>query len=98
MDTSPHGKFTPKEHAAFAPGGMYSTDKKRADAPASNFLLPAERKYPYKVNGVISCDLLKAAISRSKQNNEMGVHKKAMDLYDTHCEPADSESESPGEL
>lgn len=88
MATQPtaHGKFNKQESAAFAPGGNYSTPKERkVDAKASDFLLPTERKYPYKVGGKISCNLLKAAMSRAKQNGEMAVHKKATDLYNEEC-------------
>ena len=81
------GKFNSKEDAAFASGGKYSTPAKRQeDAKPSDFLMPSERKYPYKIAGKISCNLLKAAISRAAQNNESGVKAKAESLYHDHCE------------
>lgn len=78
-------KFNKSEESKFAPGGQYSTPKHREDAPASDFLMPAERKYPYKVNGKISCNLLRAAMSRAGQNNEGAVGNKAKELWETHC-------------
>lgn len=82
----PHGEFTGKEQAAFEHGGELSTPKHREeDAKESDFLMPAERKYPYKVKGRISCNLLKAAITRSAQNNEQEVNKKAKNLFNELC-------------
>lgn len=82
---NPHGQFNAAEKSAFAPGGSLSTPKKRGGRPAGDFLLPSERKYPYKVNGAISCDLLRAAISRAGQNKERGVESKAKALFNEHC-------------
>lgn len=86
MNMSQNGAFNKKESAAFEPGGKLSTPKERKTDNASDFLMPAERKYPYKVGGQISCNLLKAAMSRAMQNNEMAVHKKAKQLFMDHCE------------
>ncbi len=81
-----NGKFNQKETSAFKSGGMYSTPHKReTEAKASDFLMPAERKYPYKSGGKISCNLLKAAISRAAQNNEPAVKARATSLYNEHC-------------
>lgn len=80
-----NGKFNNKEKAAFAPGGNLSTPKKRESVSPSDFLMPGEKKYPYKVGGKISCHLLKAAISRAGQNNESAVESRAKSLYDEHC-------------
>lgn len=84
---SKHGEFTEKEESTFESGGKYSTPKHREEeAKESDFLMPSERKYPYKVGGKISCNLLKAAMSRSKQHGEMEVHKKAKGMFMDHCE------------
>lgn len=82
----PHGEFTAKEEAAFEHGGPLSSPKHRAEeAKDSDFLMPEERKYPYKIKGQVSCNLLKAAIVRSAQNNEMEVNKKAKNLFNDLC-------------
>lgn len=86
MKTGPSGAFNSKEKKAFAPGGSLSTPKQRKDVPADHFLLPKERKYPYKANGQISCNLLKAAISRAGQNGEAAVESRAKKLYADNCE------------
>lgn len=80
-----NGKFNNKEKAAFAPGGDLSTHKQRESVTPSDFLMPAEKKYPYKINGKISCNLLKAAISRAGQNNESAVEARAKKLYEESC-------------
>lgn len=80
-----NGKFNNREKAAFAPGGNLSTPKKRDAVSSSDFLMPAEKKYPYKVAGKISCDLLKAAVSRAGENGESAVKSHAQSLYETHC-------------
>lgn len=83
---SPHGEFTKKEEAAFESGGALSTPKHRKEeARDSDFLMPEQRKYPYKIKGQISCNLLKAAITRSAQYNETDVNKRAKALFNDHC-------------
>lgn len=77
--------FNPTEKKAFAPGGSLSTHKKREDVPADHFLMPAERKFPYKVNGKISCDLLRAAISRAGQTGRKDIEAKAKSLFQSNC-------------
>lgn len=67
------------------PGGSLSTPKKRKSVPADHFLMPGERKYPYMVDGKISCNLLRAAISRAGQNNEKDVEARARKMFDMHC-------------
>ncbi len=62
-----------------------ATPKERQSVSAGDFLEPHDRKYPYKVNGKISCNLLKAAMSRSAQNKEMDVHTRAQRLFSQHC-------------
>lgn len=80
------GKFSKRENKAFSSGGMYSTPHKRqVEAKASDFLMPAARKYPYKVGGKISCNLLKAAISRAGQQGEKQVEARARSLFEDNC-------------
>lgn len=85
MAPSPHGKFNKTEAAAFAPGGQYSTPHQREGDNPSDFLDQADRKYPYKVRGRISCNLLKAAVSRSAQQGDTAINKRAKALYDENC-------------
>lgn len=60
--------------------------RERKKVPASHFLLPKERKFPYKnKDGSINCRLLKAAISRAAQHGYPEVEKKARRLYQRHC-------------
>lgn len=82
---NPSGKFDKTEKGAFEPGGTLSTPTKRMMRPPTDFLLPAERKYPYKVNGKISCDLLRAAMSRAGQNKKAAVAAQAKAMFDQHC-------------
>ena len=79
--------FGTKENKAFGHHGIYSTEKQRRErASASDFLLPKERKYPYKLNGKIDCKLLLAAIHRAGQYHESAVLAHAQRLYDQHCQ------------
>jgi len=84
-------KFGEREESAFAygkRGGKYSTPKRRRErAKASDFLLPKERKFPYKIGGKISCKLLLAAIRRGGQHGYPEVQAKARKLYSSHCQP-----------
>jgi len=60
--------------------------RERKKVPASHFLLPKERKFPYRnKDGSINCRLLKAAISRAAQHGYSEVEKKARRLYQRHC-------------
>lgn len=78
--------FSKKEESQFNPGGSLSTPKKREQVPADHFLMPTERKYPYKTSdGKISCNMLRAAISRAGQNGESEVESKARSLLKSHC-------------
>ncbi len=63
------------------------SQKKRKKLPSSYFLMPKERKFPYKdpKTGKIRCDLLKAAIVRAAQHNYPTVEQKARRLYQKHC-------------
>lgn len=62
---------------------------KREEMPSHAFLLPKERKFPFKkkVNGkwVISCEGLRQAIVRAQQHGYASVLKKARQLYQKHC-------------
>lgn len=78
-------KFTGATKKAFQPGGTYSSRKNREKDDSGDFLMPAERKYPFKINGKISCKLVRAAMSRAGQNGETEVSKKAHALFEEHC-------------
>lgn len=59
---------------------------KRAQMPASSFLMPKERKFPYKTRtGSISCTGLLQAIRRAQQHGYPSVMKRAQSLYARHC-------------
>jgi len=57
---------------------------KRKDMPENAFLMPSQRKYPYKklVNGkwVISCAGLRSAYILSGMRGATEVHKKALSI------------------
>jgi len=62
----------------------------RDELPADYFLLPSERKFPYKEwkgpnKGAINCNGLRAAISRAAQHGYAEVERKARELYERHC-------------
>jgi hypothetical protein len=60
--------------------------RERKKVPASHFLMPKERKFPYKnKDGSINCALLRAAISRAAQHGYPEVERKARSLYQRHC-------------
>lgn len=60
--------------------------KERKELPAHHFLLPKERKFPYKnKDGTINCRLLRAAITRAAQHGYPSVEKRARKLYEKHC-------------
>ena len=59
---------------------------KRSEMPASYFLMPKERKFPYKTRtGSISCTGLLQAIRRAQQHGYQSVMKRAQSLYAKHC-------------
>jgi len=66
---------------------VIKSQKKRKQLPSSYFLLPRERKFPYRdpKTGKIRCDLLKAAIVRAAQHGYSTVERKARSLYEKHC-------------
>jgi len=50
----------------------------RREMPASSFLSPSDRKYPYRDKaGNISSRMLSAAKTRARQHNRPDVYKKA---------------------
>jgi len=58
----------------------------RRELPAHHFLLPKERKFPYKnKDGTVNCRLLRAVIVRSAQHGYPNVEKRARKLYERHC-------------
>jgi len=72
-------KFGKKEEEAARYG------KKRADLPDSYFLMPKERKFPYKTaDGKISKKLLMAAYKRARQWGYTQVAAKAKRLLKRH--------------
>lgn len=61
--------------------------RERSKVPASHFLMPKKRKFPYKnKDGSINCRLLRAAISRAAQHGYEEVEAKARRLYQRHCQ------------
>ncbi len=71
-------KFTPRIKKLFARGGKYSTPaQRREEAKRGDFLMPGERKFPYKVGGKPNRRLLMAAVRRAKQYGYDSVAKKA---------------------
>lgn len=60
--------------------------KERAELPADHFLLPDQRKFPYKnKDGSINCRALRAAISRAAQHGYRDVEERARRLYERYC-------------
>lgn len=65
-------------------------DSVRDHLPAHFFLLPEERKFPYKNwkgpnEGAINCNALRVAIARASQHGYTKVKKRAMMLYKRYC-------------
>lgn len=62
------------------------TKSERRKRPASHFLMPKERKFPYRTRtGAISCAGLRAAITRAAQHGYKNVEAKARRLYNRYC-------------
>ena len=79
-----------KEPPVKAPAAVRKQkEKKRQQAPAHVFLLPSERKYPYKrwKNGewVISCADLRDAIRLAAFHGHRKVLQKAQAIYAKEC-------------
>lgn len=75
------GKIPEKIHK------IIKSKKWREETPKHFFLLPNEKKFPYKnpITGKIDCRLLRAAITRAAQHNYPKVESKARKLYQKHC-------------
>ncbi|GAB6066022.1 hypothetical protein JCM9492_11140 [Aquifex pyrophilus] len=59
----------------------------RKKLPASYFLLPEKRLFPYRnKDGTINCNLLRAAIVRAAQHGYREVEEKARRLYRRYCQ------------
>lgn len=68
------------------------SDKEREKVPANFFLLPGDRKFPYRnKDGSLNCNLLRAAIGRAAQFNYGSVEAKARKLYQQYCQKNESE-------
>lgn len=65
----------------------------RSKMPKSQFLLPSQRKFPYKKQAggkwVVSCKGLRQAITRQAQHGYSGVYQKAKMLYSKYCKSDD---------
>lgn len=61
--------------------------KARSQMPQSYFLLPSEKKFPYKdpKTGKISCEGLMSQMRRAQQHGYKSVFQKAQKLYNQHC-------------
>ena len=63
--------------------------KKREEKPSHVFLMPKEKKFPYKkkVNGQwkISCQGLQSAMKLARTHKYEQVYKKARSLHNKHC-------------
>ncbi len=58
----------------------------RKKLPSSYFLLPKERKFPYRnKDGSVNCNMLRAAEVRAKQTNRPGVAARARKLRERYC-------------
>lgn len=54
--------------------------------PSEDFLMPADRKYPFKgANGKVSCDMLRAIIARTQTSGEDDANGKAITLFKKYC-------------
>lgn len=58
----------------------------REELPRNYFLLPEERKFPYRnKDGTINCRMLKGAMTRAAQHGYREVYEKARRLYQRYC-------------
>jgi len=59
----------------------------RKKLPKDYFLLPEERKFPYRnKDGSVNCRMLRAAIQRAAQHGYRAVEQKARRLYKKYCQ------------
>ncbi|RUM32664.1 MAG: hypothetical protein DSY42_00460 [Aquifex sp.] len=64
---------------------LYSKTQ-RQKLPASYFLLPEKRLFPFRnKDGTINCNMLRAAIVRAAQHGYKEVERKARRLYQRYC-------------
>jgi len=79
----------PRKEPEVKTPALTQSKEKRAKVPAHVFLLPEERKFPYKRwrNGrwVISCADLRDAIRLAAIHGYRKVRQKAEELYVKHC-------------
>lgn len=58
----------------------------RKEVPEKYFLMPSERKFPYRnKDGSLNCRLVRAAIVRAAQHGYPEVEKKARKIYEKFC-------------
>ena len=70
-----------------------TSERERKEVPADYFLLPGDRKFPYKNrDGSLNCNLVRAAISRAAQFNYASVESKARSIYEQYCKKEESDS------
>lgn len=66
--------------------------REREKLPADYFLMPKERKFPWRnKDGSVNCNLLRAAIVRAAQHNHPEVEKKARELYQQYCKKEEND-------
>lgn len=71
----------------------------REKVPSKYFLLPAERKFPYRnKDGSLNCNLVRAAIVRAAQHGYPAVEKKARAIYEKHCKKENESEKSLNEF
>ena len=59
----------------------------RKALPKDFFLLPSERKFPYRnKDGSVNCRMLRAAIRRAAQHGYPEVERKARRLFQKYCQ------------
>lgn len=67
------------------PNNWIHNQSKRKNKPASWFLDSKHKKYPYKVNGKISCERLRNAIRLAGMHGDASIKARAQRLYARHC-------------
>lgn len=81
----PMNNIKPKAEKIAGPREEKTSNMTPEENTSGDYLDGAAKKYPFKVQGRISCNLLKAAIVRSAQDGNSEVNKKARDLFDDNC-------------
>lgn len=73
-------------HETFSETQWWDDPELRDKAPKDFFLDPSSRRYPYKtLDGKISCERLKAAMSLSALHGHRQIYERAKALYERHC-------------